>query len=97
VFGNVGTLIAFRIGSTDAEVLKAEFGNEFATQQLVDLDRFEMVVKLLENGVNKTPFRARSLPVLINRIGRQQKLIVRSRERFATNRSAVEKGLNRWK
>jgi hypothetical protein len=29
VFGNVGTLIAFRIGYTDAEVMEKEFGNTF--------------------------------------------------------------------
>ena len=90
VFGNVGTLIAFRVGSTDAEVLRQEFGKEFAAEQLVDLDRYEMVVKLMENGVNKTPFRARSLPAGAKRSGRGAKLIVRSRERFGISRVDTE-------
>lgn len=55
MFGNVGTLVAFRVGQTDAEVLRDEFGHEFAEQQLVDLDRFEFVVKLLHDGTNRTP------------------------------------------
>lgn len=97
VFGNVGTLISFRVGSTDAEVLRAEFGNEFAAQQLVDLDRFEMVVKLLEGGVNKTAFRARSLLSVAKRAGRQQKLIARSRARFATSRTRITRMLCRWR
>lgn len=96
VFGNVGTLISFRIGNTDAEVLQAEFGNEFAAQQLVDLDRYEIVVKLLEDGTNKQPFRARTLAPLENRVGKRTKLIARSRERFATLRMVVEKKLGRW-
>ena len=96
VFGNVGTLVSFRVGHTDAEVLRDEFGHEFAEQQLVDLDRFELVVKLLESGTNRTPFRARSLSPLENRVGRREKLIARSRERFATQRQEVEAKLNRW-
>ena len=96
VFGNVGTLIAYRIGSTDAEVLRQEFGKEFAAEQLVDLDRYEMVVKLMENGVNKTPFRARSLRGVEKHVGRGEKLIARSRERFATLRQRIERQLNRW-
>lgn len=96
VFGNVGTLVAFRVGHTDAVVLRDEFGHEFAEQQLVDLDRFELVVKLLENGTNRTPFRALSLAPLENRVGRRDKLIARSRERFATPRKEVEEKLERW-
>lgn len=96
VFGNVGTLIAFRVGYTDAEVLQAEFGNEFVAQQLVDLDRFEMAVKLLENGRNQAPFRARSLPPLENRIGSKDKLIAQSRQRFANHRRTIETKLAKW-
>lgn len=96
VFGNVGTLVAFRVGHTDAEVLGREFGEEFAAQQLVDLDRFELVVKLLEDGTNKTPFRAWSRPPLARYHGRRERLIARSRERFATPRAVVEEKLERW-
>ena len=96
VFGNVGTLISFRIGNTDAEVLQAEFGNEFMAQQLVDLDRYEVIIKLLEDGTNTQPFRAKTLPPLDNRVGRRENLIARSRERFSAPRAVVEDKLNRW-
>ena len=96
VFGNVGTLISFRVGHTDAEVLRGEFGPEFQAQQLVDLDRFELAVKLLENGTNQQPFRARSLAPVENPVGRREKLIARSRERFAKSRKEVEEKLNSW-
>ena len=96
VFGNVGTLVSFRIGNTDADVLQAEFGNEFAAQQLVDLDRYEVVIKLLEDGTNKQPFRAMTLPPLENRASRREKLVARSRERFATPRAEVEAKLQRF-
>jgi hypothetical protein len=96
VFGNVGTLITFRVGSTDAEVLKKEFGNVFEIQQFADLNQYEVLVNLLESGTSRTPFRGRTLKPLENRVGRKVKLIARSRERFASHRKTVEEKLNRW-
>ena len=96
VFGNVGTLIAFRIGSTDAEVMEKEFGNTFPASVLADLGRYEAVVKLLQDGTNREPFRATMLPPFENRIGRRDKLITLSRERFATPRGIVDDKMNRW-
>jgi energy-coupling factor transporter ATP-binding protein EcfA2 len=96
VFGNVGTLIAFRIGYPDAEVVEKELGKAIPAGALADLDRYEAVVKLLEDGTNNTPFRAKMFPPLKNGRGRKAKLIARSRERFATPRRIVEDKLNRW-
>jgi energy-coupling factor transporter ATP-binding protein EcfA2 len=96
IFGNVGTLVAFRVGNSDAEILGGEFGKEFVPQQLVDLDRFELVVKLLENGTNATPFRGRSLAPVGIEFGRKIRHIVRSRERFTSPRGEVESKLERW-
>src|ERR1019366_1548781 len=75
VFGNVGTLIAFRVGHPDAEVLEKELGKTFPASILADLDRYQAAVKLLEDGTNTTPFLANMLPPLENRIGRKDKLI----------------------
>ncbi len=96
VFGNVGTLIAFRIGNTDAEVMEKEFGKTFPASAIADLDRYDAMVKLLQDGSNWEPFRAKMLPPLENRIGRKDKLIALSRERFATPRAIVDDKLNRW-
>lgn len=96
VLGNMGTLITFRVGSTDAEVMEKEFGGVFPARVLADLDRHEAVVKLLENGVNRQPFRAQMLPPLENQVGRMDKLIARSRERFATSRAIVADKIRRW-
>jgi len=96
VFGNVGTLVAFRIGYTDAEVMTKEFGKTIPTASLADLERYEAVVKLLVEGSNQEPFRAKMLPPLENRIGRKDKLISRSRERFAMPRAKIEAKLRRW-
>jgi hypothetical protein len=96
VFGNVGTLISFRIGHTDAEILQKEFGMVFPAQRFVDLDRYDVLVKLLVDGLTTEPFHGRSLPPIENKVGRREKLIHRSRERFATPRATVEQKLARW-
>jgi energy-coupling factor transporter ATP-binding protein EcfA2 len=96
VFGNVGSLIAFRVGYADAEIMEKEFGKTFPAITLADLERYEAVVKLLEDGTNHEPFRAKMLPPLDNRVGRKDKLIARSRERFARPRAIVEEKIKRW-
>ena len=96
VFGNVGTLISFRVGYADAEVMEKELGKTFPASALADLDRYEAIVKLLEGGANREPFRAKMLAPLENRFGRKEKLITRSRERFAMKRTIIEGKLNRW-
>lgn len=96
VFGNVGTVITFRIGHTDAEVMEKEFGGTFSSHMLADLNRYEAVVKLLEDGTSRQPFLAKMLPPFQHDVGRKEKLIARSRERFATPRAVVEEKLNRW-
>jgi hypothetical protein len=96
VFGNVGTLISFRIGNTDAEIIEKEFGGAFPVSALADLARYEAVVKLLQAGANREPFRAKMFPPLETHIGRKEKLIAQSRERFATPRTVVDDKISRW-
>jgi hypothetical protein len=95
VFGNAGTLLSFRVGNTDAEVLQKEFGNHFIAQQFVDLERFHVFTKILENGANLQPFRGITLqPVDLSR-GHAVNHIANSRLRYAGLRKEVEQRLQR--
>jgi Helicase HerA, central domain len=96
VFGNTGTMITFRIGHTDAELLAKEFANTFIPSQFVELDRYQVFIRLLENGVASTPFPAKTLPTLDKRHVGRQKLIENSRSRFATARRNLDDMLRRW-
>lgn len=96
VFGNVGTLISFRVGYADADALHQEFGKTFIAQQFVDLDKFEVLARVLEAGVNKEPFRAKSLAPAGRPLFRPATMVTRSRERFADRRHHVEDRLNLW-
>lgn len=96
IFGNIGTLIAFRVGHNDAQVLEGEFGNTVLARQFVEIDRFKVLVKLLENGTHPEPFLANTLSPLEYGKSHRDKLLTLSRQRFATSRSQVEKRLNKW-
>jgi hypothetical protein len=76
--------------------MEKAFGNEFRAQQLVDFGRHEIAVRLTEDGENRVPFQAKTLPPLELRAGRKEKLITRSRERFAQPRQVVEEKLHHW-
>lgn len=58
LFGNVGTLICFRVGAADAEYLAKEFFPEFTQEDLVNLPRFQMYIKLMIDGTSSRPFSA---------------------------------------
>jgi hypothetical protein len=61
IFGNVGTIISFRIGANDAEYLAKEFFPVFAQDDLVNLPRYHMYLKLMIDGGTSLPFSASSI------------------------------------
>ncbi|MDP2709062.1 MAG: type IV secretion system DNA-binding domain-containing protein [bacterium] len=98
VFGNVGTLVVFRVGATDAEELVKEFTPVFAEEDLVNLAKYEFYIKLMIDGISSDPFSARGLPPLseAEKTGNKDKVIKVSRERYARQRAAVEEKIMRW-
>ena len=56
VLGNVGTLVAFRVGQADAQILAREFAQEFSAQDLVGLPNGSIYLKLMVDGVMSRPF-----------------------------------------
>ncbi|MFA6171005.1 MAG: CxxC-x17-CxxC domain-containing protein [Patescibacteria group bacterium] len=98
VFGNVGTLAVFRVGATDAEELVKEFTPTFTEEDLVNLPKYEMYLKLMIDGVSSDPFSARGLPPLkeILRTQSTGKVIKVSRERYSKKKNEVEEKIFRW-
>jgi len=98
VFGNVGTMIAFRVGAADAEELAKEFMPTFNEEDLVNLPKYEMYLKLMIDGITSAPFSARGLPPLTDeeKTGQEDKTIRFSREKYATPRSIVEEKIMSW-
>jgi hypothetical protein len=96
VFGNVGSMFAFRVGEHDAAILAREFGGQYAGSQFVDLPNHELLVKMLENGAYREPFLAKTNPPVGRFWGRRENLIQRSRQRYASSRTTIEGKLRRW-
>ena len=97
VFGNVGTLIVFRIGAEDADYLEREFTPEFTAQDLVNLTKYNIYLKLMIDGVAGRPFSAITLPPFpAPLISSREKIITVSRERYGTSRKKVEDDISKW-
>ena len=62
VFGNVGTICAFRVGQDDAEYLEKQFAPNFTAQDLASTDNFSAYIKMLVNGRPVEPFDIRLMP-----------------------------------
>jgi hypothetical protein len=61
ILGNVGTIISFRVGMEDAEILAKEFYPEFAPVDLVSLPNYNVYLKLMVNGAVTRPFSAETI------------------------------------
>lgn len=63
VFGNVGTIISFRVGATDAAIVAKQFGSDIPEpRDLVGLANFEFYIKLMIEGKQSKAFSAKTLP-----------------------------------
>ena len=59
VFGNVGSIVAFRISPDDAEFMKNKFAPVFSEQDLMNIDNLNAYVSLLVNGQTTRPFNVK--------------------------------------
>lgn len=62
ILGNVGTIISFRVGVTDAEILEKAFFPEFEAHHIVTLPNYHIYLKLMVDGVVSKAFSATTLP-----------------------------------
>jgi hypothetical protein len=91
VFGNVGTMITFRVGATDAEVFEKEFAPVFVLEDLVNLGFTQIYLKLMIDGLSSAPFSATTLPPIPHPDKSYvEEIIVASREQFSRPRAEVE-------
>jgi len=91
VFGNVGTLMAFRVGPFDAEVLKTVFEPTFTAEDLVMLGVGQIYLTLMIDGVGSAPFSAETIPPIEKpNISYRDDVIRYSREHYARSRKELE-------
>ena len=97
VFGNVGTMITFRVGATDAQIFEKEFSEAFLANDFVSLGFTQIYLSLMIDGVGSAPFSARTLPPLpLPSISFREETIANSRAVYAKPRVVVEKVIADW-
>ncbi|MEK7615001.1 MAG: type IV secretion system DNA-binding domain-containing protein [Patescibacteria group bacterium] len=96
VFGNVGTIITFRVGSPDGVFMEKEFAPRFLPEDIINLPKFNIYLKLLIDGVTSQPFSAYTLPPISQRTHTGEKVIAASRAAYANPRSEIESKILIW-
>jgi CxxC-x17-CxxC domain-containing protein len=98
VFGNVGTMIVFRVGSDDADFLESEFDPEFTPGDIVNLPNYKVYLKLMIDGVTSRPFSAKTLPQMVKSGDKkvEEEVIASSRALYCKSKEVVEREINNW-
>jgi len=98
VFGNVGTLMTFQVGSDDAEIFSLQFEELVLPKDILSLPKYHAYGRLMIEGMPSKPFSVQTLPPPEfeqdeERIVLQRKL---SRERYSEKRAVVEEKISKW-
>jgi len=94
VFGNVGTIISFRVGPFDAEILEQIFTPKFTAADLVNLGFAQIYLTLMIDGIGSQPFSATTLPPIAPpEISYRDMVIAASRRQFGRDRAEVEESI----
>ncbi len=97
VFGNVGTMIVFRVGSFDAQIFEKEFAPQFVADDIVNLGQYQMYLRLMIDGVGSKPFSARGMaPIAAPAISYKKEIIDYSRAHNASPRAKIEEDIKSW-
>jgi len=97
VFGNVGTLISFKIGAEDAEFLVKEFAPVFNQYDLINIDKGTAYIKLLVDNSALRPFSLKTIwPLLgVKQDGLAEKIRALSRLKYGQNARLIEAEISR--
>ncbi len=87
IFGNCGNIISFVMGAGDATYFQAEYGGIYTQDDLVNLDKHQIINKISIDNVLSRPFPAYTLPLAKSSNQNREKVVRNSRERYAKKRN----------
>ncbi len=90
VFGNVGSLAAFRVGSDDAAFLETQFAPVFGANDLMNVPNYHCFLRMLANGVPTKPFSVKTMPPQTPDVRRINEMKTMSSQRYGRPRADVE-------
>jgi hypothetical protein len=82
ILGNAGSIAAFTMGADDARIIMKEFGDVFTDKDLVNLENFQIALRLMVDSMSGRAFVARTLPLPASKNQNRDKVIRVSRERW---------------
>lgn len=91
VLGTTGTMISFKVGVEDAEILAKEFSPVFSAYDIINIEQYNAYVKLLIDNAPARPFNVRTLPPGAANLSVAQAIKDQSRKLYGLDRSLVEK------
>jgi len=87
IFGNCGNIISFVMGAGDAEYFYTEYGEKYSKEDLLSLDKYQIINKISIDNVLSSPFPAYTLPIAKSSNQNRDKVVRVSRERYANKRN----------
>lgn len=93
VFGNVGSLVVFRVGAADAEFLVKQFEPTFTKSDLINIDNYNAYAKLLIGGQTSPPFNIQTLRAASGHEDSLHILREQSRKRYGGDLRVVEEDI----
>jgi hypothetical protein len=98
VFGNVGSMVCFQVGSDDAEDLSLQFEEMVDSNDILSLPKYHAYLRLMVDGMASKPFSVSTLAPPNLHVDEKRLTTIRrlSRERYCEKRSDVEDKIGRW-
>jgi len=93
VFGNVGTILTFRVGPEDAKALLPQFEPVFDEEDLINLDNYNAAFRLLIKGETSRPFNILTYPPSKGNPEVARLIKEYSRVKYGRDRATVESEL----
>lgn len=94
VFGNVGTMVSFRVSADDAPMLSKQFEPQFEAGDLLQMHNRHFVINMVINGEKAPAFSATTLKLPSEQIDNTGRIIENSRRLYSRNRADVEAEIN---
>lgn len=95
VFGNVGTMISFRVSADDAPILAKQFEPQFEAQDLLQMHNRHFIINMVINGEKAPAFSATTLTLPPQQTDNTGRIIEHTRRLYSRNRAEVEEEISR--
>ena len=96
IFGNIGTIVSFRVGAEDASILEKEFNPVFKTRDIINLAVREFYIKMSVKGETRDAFSGTTMDCVTPTKHFKDDVVEFSRKTFSKPKQEVEELLRKW-